>query len=674
MADIGTTIQGLASEFETPRLSTGAAFSTALARAAMDSRVAWRHGQSENRARYRRLGGVVLEALDAKITALETAAARFDWPASGSAARGARLTLPANEDAALAGRLRAALPDAASAVSFYKFFSRGRAGSAVPGIDAGDYTFSVSLGGASEQATVRVAQGATWGQIVADVAAAINGTSLAAQAEVIDQTGAYQNLDFLPKTGKVLGVSVSAGHAAQDLALTDVSGHLLAALDLEATSVPVGPTPTRRYNVATLSRAQAASFVSNQLNPEALAGLSAGVHKLRLRVGDVTAAVSVTVTASMTMEELLVATATAINSSSGELTATVRDGTMSSGLTGRLMPAVQRSRYLEITLASPKLGDRLSLEEYGGPWLEAVDGFHDPGSGLPNWVTGGERYVATATANGWTAGNIYEYDGSAWTETKAVATNAVHSIADDADFFFDSASWSAAASGKLLDILGLTATAAPGADATARVNGTGMTSETGIFTLDEGRVLLRVDGSAGEGAGIPLSVVEGMNEVQTRLEDMLGAYNDLRSFVLKNADLLEAGFADAWRAPVADLGSGLSWLGIGELPDSGALWTDNDAFWKAVGQDQDAARALLFDAPDGLAPAWTAVAAAVRTPSLADRLIQSTLVADLGPAAWRETANRERGLLQQVIDAASTTKAPAKDPYLETSGLLRSKA
>jgi len=55
-------------------------------------------------------------------------------------------------------------------------------------------------------------------------------------------------------------------------------------------------------------------------------------------------------------------------------------------------------------------------------WLDPVIDFHDPTT-LPS----GDRYIASATANGWTKDNIYEWNGdtSTWDETIVVDGNAV---------------------------------------------------------------------------------------------------------------------------------------------------------------------------------------------------------------------------------------------------------
>jgi hypothetical protein len=47
-------------------------------------------------------------------------------------------------------------------------------------------------------------------------------------------------------------------------------------------------------------------------------------------------------------------------------------------------------------------------------WIDAVIGFFDPTSSLPGSPTEGDRYIASATANGWVKDNVYQYHGSSW--------------------------------------------------------------------------------------------------------------------------------------------------------------------------------------------------------------------------------------------------------------------
>lgn len=52
----------------------------------------------------------------------------------------------------------------------------------------------------------------------------------------------------------------------------------------------------------------------------------------------------------------------------------------------------------------------------GLDWQESVLDRYDPTGGLPGAPGTGDRYISTATANGWTDKYVYEYNGSSWDE------------------------------------------------------------------------------------------------------------------------------------------------------------------------------------------------------------------------------------------------------------------
>ena len=53
----------------------------------------------------------------------------------------------------------------------------------------------------------------------------------------------------------------------------------------------------------------------------------------------------------------------------------------------------------------------------GGGFLAPVLSFYDPTGGLPVTPSTGDRYLSSATANGWTEGYIYTWNGIEWRET-----------------------------------------------------------------------------------------------------------------------------------------------------------------------------------------------------------------------------------------------------------------
>jgi len=74
-------------------------------------------------------------------------------------------------------------------------------------------------------------------------------------------------------------------------------------------------------------------------------------------------------------------------------------------------------------------------------WQESVKDRYDPTGGLPTWENG-DRYISTATANGWTVNNIYE--GSppdVWAETEPNEGYACWVEDEDLIYIYNGAAW-----------------------------------------------------------------------------------------------------------------------------------------------------------------------------------------------------------------------------------------
>ena len=98
-------------------------------------------------------------------------------------------------------------------------------------------------------------------------------------------------------------------------------------------------------------------------------------------------------------------------------------------------------------LATPTADGDAASKEYvdgkiqGLDWQESVSSFYDPTSGLPGTPSTGDRYIASATANGWTTNYIYEYNGSSWDETVSNEGQAVWVEDLDKVYTFNGSSW-----------------------------------------------------------------------------------------------------------------------------------------------------------------------------------------------------------------------------------------
>lgn len=100
-----------------------------------------------------------------------------------------------------------------------------------------------------------------------------------------------------------------------------------------------------------------------------------------------------------------------------------------------------------INIAPPINDGDAASKEYvdskiqGLDWQESVSSFYDPTSGLPAGPSTGDRYIASATANGWTTNYIYEYNGSSWDETVSDEGQAVWVKDLDKVYTFNGSSW-----------------------------------------------------------------------------------------------------------------------------------------------------------------------------------------------------------------------------------------
>lgn len=84
------------------------------------------------------------------------------------------------------------------------------------------------------------------------------------------------------------------------------------------------------------------------------------------------------------------------------------------------------------------------LEMYlaGLEWQDSVIDFYDPSGGLPGSPSTGDRYIATATANGWVDKRIYEWDGSVWDDTEPTTGTAVTVDSDGGSLYvFNGTNW-----------------------------------------------------------------------------------------------------------------------------------------------------------------------------------------------------------------------------------------
>lgn len=205
-----------------------------------------------------------------------------------------------------------------------------------------------------------------------------------------------------------------------------------------------------------------------------------------------------------------------------------------------------------------------------------------------------------------------------------------------------------AASTSALSTLKLNATAQPGSDGHLTVNGAEEIRAPGVFSEDQGRLLLTLSDSFSE--TLPLKVVEAVDQLSTRLSDITTAYNDLRSLILPNENILRAGAAELWRNPLAAKAADYKQLGLKEWGKDRLLWFGHDDFFRALGADPAAVEDLLLHPDTGLFSAWSRTTQDAQKNGGASFLVPATSLPD--PLAIDPTPRTEFELQKgnQLLD------------------------
>ncbi len=630
--------------------------------------------------------------LTARLARFEKALSRFAWPSDASSANNARLVAP---DAGLAGRLAAATADAGQAENPVKFFSDGKSAIAASGIPAGSYRFAVAQGGVREDFSVGVGKNDTWGTVLGKVAKAINGSAdLSVRASVARSQAPFSLDPSLAATGTVLALSVNALRREQDVAVGDVTGDLMTRLGLAAvpavaeaarpsvyavsvdrlaqptffhsTAYDPGAATTlaaglHHFAVATGTGAQTESYVSNAFDPEAKTTLAPGTYTFTAGIGQASRQLAVTVKAGWTWGDVQNAVAATINGSQASVWAAGGTATELVGSAGYSLPGVTASSH---TVAVPATNARAATTTGRVLTVETTSGFEGQGLTLADGSGGllaalglATRYTGQVLSVGVSAGDTWKdvlgnvaravalstSRAAAATRQSEVPSYAVPRtrlpmLADTATLVLvnrrlgESLTLTDGPTG-LLRGLGLD-TSLPGQDGRITVNGRDIPSENNAYALQSGRLDLEAAGETG--GDLPLAVTRSMDAVSERLQGVVEAYNDLRKYLLANADAFAAVLADTLAGPVAANWPGLAALGFSKTRRGDMLWISAADFWRAFYTDAEAGRQTLAAAPSGLIPAWKAALAAVKAVGAAGYLTPET--AHLSRVAVRRTA------------------------------------
>lgn len=630
--------------------------------------------------------------LSSRLARFERALSRFSWPSDASSLFTGRLVV---RDAGLSGRLGAATADTGQAENPNKFFSKGKSAIAASGIDAGNYTFSVSQGGVRDDFSLTVDKNDTWGTVLGKVAAAVNASSsLSVRAGVVRQQKPFSLDPSLAATGSVLALSVNPSRREQHVTVADKQGDLLSQLGLTATANVAWPAqpavyqvsvdrlaqPTfihstaydpgaattlavglHHFSVATGTGTQPTSYVSNALDPDAATTLSPGIYTFTAGIGGSSRTLAVTVKSGWTWGAVLGAVAAQVNGTPASVWASGGTSTELVGTSGFSLPGVKASLQ---TVAMPDTTGASGTTDGRVLTVATTSGFEDQGLtltdgsggllaalGLTTAYQGQVVAVPVATGDTWkdVLGNVSRAVSlatdrvAAQTVEQSVPSYAVPQtrlsrLADTAALVLlhrrlgESLSLTDGPSA-LLKSLGLTAKL-PGQDGQITVNGGTLASENNLYALQSGRLLL--DATAETGGDLPLVVTRAMDAVSTRLGDVTDAYNDLRKYLLANSDAFTASLAYTLNAPVTSNWQGLAAMGFSKTRKADLLWLSANDFWRAFYTNADATGQTLVGTQTSLIPAWKTALSAIKTAGTASLLRPET--AHLARVATRRTA------------------------------------
>lgn len=618
---------------------------------------------SDERGVYLNLTQSLAAGLTSRLERFSNELSRFSWPAETSPWSSARLTTSAP---GLEGKIAAEAVPALSASPPDKYFTRGGQRLARSGLTPGDYEFSLEQGGVVQEFAVTVSSRDTWGDVLDNLALAINGANaLTVRAEVRYQPSPFMIDPSLATTGTVLALSVNPLRQGQDLTLRDTSGHLLKELGLAEVPRAIDPAEKTSYLVSAPKLAQPSSAASRAFDPNAATTLSLGRHDFAMATGsldsqptsyvsrafdptatgvvpagdyaieatfgDETRTVTLTVTAQKPMAQILREVGQAVATQAG-LDYAVGDSPIPSAATAGIF---SDGEALTLATTSPLTSQGFRLSDASGDLLSRL-GLTTPLKGdvvsvtVQAGFTWGEVTQRLAEAAGLTSAAVhgkvvfeplYSYDLPGWRigrEGQAAVLTLINPKIGERMTLTDGPTG-------LLASLGLDRSL-PGQDGAISVNGNTLVSENNAYALDRGRLVLAAADNVAE--PLPLAVVSAMEEIESRVGAMVESYNDVRRYLSANAVFFSASLGQRLAAPVADNWSGLSELGFSQTGREGMLWINRDAFWQKLGIRPYGARETLVDGAGALVPSWSAAVSDILSSGAPSFLTPETLHLD----------------------------------------------
>ncbi len=606
-------------------------------------------------AKFRRTGDSLATRLGNVLTQFRNSLDSFQWPKSNPLFNG-RLIV-GNED--FAEHVSAVVSKEGEAVRYYKYFSRGLNEESDTNLSAGEYKFELTLGDDTEEFSIDVESDWKNGDLIDAVADAINGSTLQVQAEVVSQLTPKLRVPDLNATGTALLLAVNAGSEDQDLSLAETKGHLLDEFEFSSVNVPTEPASLNYYQLFSGKEGKPTQFFSDTFDPNATPTLNEGVYSFDWSMGEQSGSIEFSVTEDDTWETLLNRVAGAVEGSQTMFSAEVVERPLLSDKVEDQLLYID-GVALKFEANSPKLGERLSIT--GG--IHMGDGTFSINTDLSdNYIQlTQDQYDAVGTGTPFTvssdgtlpsplaADTTYYVIKSDEERLIQLALSEADALAGNAVTITDSGSGTHSiqfTTGYPLDELNMK-TAQPGADTSVTTEGKTYTRAAGPITLDQGRVHVEIEESF---AGvIPMSVVEPLQVMQDRLSDVVTSYNDLRSLLVGNLDLLREDTSEIWREAVTDNAAALEGIGLQETGADKTLWFSHDDFYRSLGADAEATKSLLLDEEDGLLTRWSEETQTVFNAGVSSLIINEASITDpiYGKPGPRTELELERG--NQLLD------------------------
>jgi len=590
-----------------------------------------------------------------------------------------------------------------TATPLVKAFSGGFNATSRTTIAPGAYSFDLSLGTSSETLSVNVSSKDTWGGVLSNVQNAVNTGPLAARADVVYQSFPYQLNSTMADTGSALTLSVNPDRPDQNMQVADVSGSLLSQLGVTSAANPTEPATLAQYQVTGLQLAEPTTFSSTPVDPGAATTLARGRHDLAYAVGDQAQPSSyISKAFDPTQTTTLSAGTYTFTSTYGGETRS-HSVTIGSNWTWgdvlRTVGAEVNAQPAWVNTASPTLAAPSTTYSQPGvsasvtPWSipsATQQGAYTAGQSLQVTGAAGQSFTLADTSGGLLsalglttklAGTPVSFNVNAddtWQDVfnnMAVAINSSQgsftaqtvktlvpsSVVPSQDLRLEAAylsltqvnqrigtrvSLTDGGSGTL-GSLGVTGRQQPGQDGEMTMNGQPQVSEDDTFSEDQGRVLLHLESAFPQ--TIPLSVTNGMDQVQQGWSNVTDAWNSLAKYLNNNSDLYDQSIGTTLEAPLKGQASNLRWLGVSNVGQKGQIWTNLDSFWSSISSDPSRAQDALTGSPAGLIPAWQSAVAGVRQAGLENWLKPATAFDTYRPTLTSEYQLEQKNRLINLL-------------------------